>query len=41
MAYARIAKSRLAFTTYFGLPEIDTKGYEGRKDPISEKYDYE
>ena len=41
MAYARVAKSRLAFTTYFGLPEIDTKGYEGRRDPISEKYDYE
>ena len=41
IAYAKFAKSRLAFTSYFGLPEIDTRGYEGRRDPISEKFDYE
>ena len=41
LTYARLSKSRVAFTNFFGLPDIDTKGYEGRKDMMLEKCDFE
>lgn len=41
LSYARMSKARNAFISYFGLSDIDTKGFEGRKDWINEKCDFE
>ncbi|EAY20717.1 hypothetical protein TVAG_391010 [Trichomonas vaginalis G3] len=39
--YAELGKYRNLFLQYFGLPDIDTKSYEGKRDPVTEKCEFE
>lgn len=39
--YTELQKARNEFLQHFELPDIDTKSYEGRRDPIMDKYEFE
>ena len=41
MIFKEMRELALAFTNEFKLPEINSKSYEGRKDPLTEHIEYE